>query len=53
MSETGPESETPWGFMEDGVFVVLPKGPMKHLGPPPFDVVLWNDTMRHVIEQPA
>jgi hypothetical protein len=45
-----------WGrVMPDGSFHVLPKAPMllAGLGPPPFDVVLPDGQIRHVIEKPG
>lgn len=44
-----------WGWMEDGAFRVLPKGPMlmANLGPPPFAVTLPSGEVRNVTHQPA
>jgi hypothetical protein len=43
-----------WGFLMRGTFIPLPKIPMllAGLGPPPFDVVLPNKQIRHVIHRP-
>jgi hypothetical protein len=43
-----------WGFIEQGKFVVLPKGPMLRagLGPPPFDVIMPDQQIRRVIHSP-
>lgn len=43
-----------WGFLEHGIFVVLPKRPMllAGLGPPPFTVELPDGRLRHVVHAP-
>lgn len=43
-----------WGFMENDVFVPLPKVPLVNAGymQPPFDVTLPNGMVRSIIEQP-
>jgi hypothetical protein len=43
-----------WGHMVDGMFRPLPKLPLLRagLGPPPFDVKMWDDTVRHVCHRP-
>lgn len=43
-----------WGFMEKDVFVAVPKRPLLRggLGPPPFEVVLRNGSIRRIIHAP-
>jgi hypothetical protein len=44
----------PWGFIDvDGVWIELPKGPgLIDLGPPPFDVDLYDGRVRRVVHKP-
>jgi hypothetical protein len=44
----------PWGYMADGEFRPLPKAPLLRagLGPPPFDVELWDKSIRRVVHRP-
>lgn len=55
MSEplTGDDGR-PWGFIDvDGVWIELPKGPgLIDMGPPPFDVELYDGRVRHVVHKP-
>ena len=55
MTDGSRDTSRRWGFMEDDVFVPLPKQPMLNhdLGPPPFDVRLPTGVVRHVIEEPS
>jgi len=43
-----------WGHIVDGEFRLLPKAPLLRagLGPPPFDVEMWDKTVRHVCHRP-
>jgi hypothetical protein len=44
----------PWGHIEDGVWYELPRSPgLLYLGPPPFDVTLWDGRVRRVVHNPA
>lgn len=45
----------PWGFLEDGAWILLPKQPLllAGLGPPPFSVTLPDGRVRHVVHRPA
>jgi hypothetical protein len=55
MSDAEHDDGKVWGFMENGVFVVLPKAPMllAGLGPPPFSIALHpSGRLRHVIHAP-
>lgn len=54
LSDRPRDDGTIWGFIEQDVFVALPKQPMLNdgLGPPPFDVTLPNGSVRHVIVRP-
>jgi hypothetical protein len=45
----------PWGFIdvETGEWVRLPKGPgLVDMGPPPFDVTLFDGRVRRVVHEP-
>lgn len=53
MSDNANDDGKPWGFMEDGVWVNLPKSPdFRMMGPPPFDVTLPDGRVRHVVHKP-
>lgn len=45
----------PWGFMEDGIWVLLPKIPtlLAGLGPPPFSIRLPDGRLRGVVHDTA
>lgn len=45
----------PWGWIDRGQFVPLPKIPLlrNRLGPPPFDVTLPSGEVRHVVHDPS
>lgn len=45
----------PWGWIDHGQFVALPKLPLLRngLGPPPFDVTLPSGVVRHVVHDPS
>lgn len=53
MSDTA-DDERPWGWISDGTWRQLPKGPMLDagLGPPPFSVTLPSNEVRQVIYEP-
>jgi hypothetical protein len=45
----------PWGFIDDatGEWIELPKGPgLIDMGPPPFDVDLYDGRVRRVVHKP-
>jgi hypothetical protein len=43
-----------WGFIDNGVFIALPKLPLlrANLGPPPFQVSLPDTRVRAVVHDP-
>jgi len=43
-----------WGYMDGDVFRPLPKRPMLlgGYGPPPFDVTMWDQSVRRIILEP-
>lgn len=43
-----------WGYMDGDVFRPLPKRPMLlgGFGPPPFDITMWDESVRHIILEP-
>lgn len=45
----------PWGWMCEGVWRVVPKGPLlrARMGPPPFTVRLESGEVREIIHRPA
>lgn len=47
-------TEKDWGMMEENVFLKLPKLPMERAGykNPPFDVLMPDGKIRHIIERP-
>jgi hypothetical protein len=52
--DRGTDDGLVWGFMSGEVFIPLPKTPLllAGLGPPPFQVVLPSEQVRHVIARP-
>lgn len=53
-TDEGRDDGRPWGFMNGGVWVCLPKEPLLlgGFGPPPFDVTLPSGVVRHVVHDP-
>ncbi len=46
-------TERRWGFVEDGVFFPVPKGPLRQAEMAPPCVVRVHDGLREIIEEPA
>lgn len=44
-----------WGYMDGDLFRPLPKRPMLlgGYGPPPFDITMWDESVRHIIVAPT
>jgi hypothetical protein len=53
--EHAAEVKPIWGFMELGVFHIVPRKPLElggYFGPTPFTVRIPNGELREIIEQP-
>jgi hypothetical protein len=52
--ERARDDGRPWGFIDNGVFIALPKLPLlrANLGPPPFEVSLPDTRVRAVVHDP-